>query len=57
MEERIYFSLHLSGHSPPREVRAGHQEGRNWLVPHGLLSLLSYTLQDYLPCSGTSHSG
>lgn len=57
MEERIYFSLYLSGHSPPREVRAGPQEGRNWLVPHSLFSLLSYIQQDYLPWDGTSHSG
>jgi hypothetical protein len=28
-----------------------------WLASHGLLSLLSYRIQDYQPMNGTTHSG
>jgi hypothetical protein len=61
VEERVYFSLQFSGHTPSlREVRAGPQD-RNleavtetettekcffWLASHGLLSLLCYTKKD-----------
>ena len=62
--EKIHLSLQLSGHTPSlREVGAGTlcrnleagadteaMEGAAyWLVPHGLLSLLSYRTQDHSP--------
>jgi hypothetical protein len=28
-----------------------------WFAPHGLLSLLSYRVQDHQPRDGTTHSG
>ena len=33
------------------------KEAAFWLVPHGLLSLLSYRTQDRQPRDGTTHSG
>lgn len=45
-----------------KEVRVG-TAGRNlkntvyWPAPHGLISLLSYTIQDHLCRSGMAHSG
>ena len=56
--------------SPPKEVRTGTQAGEEagadaeamegcsyWLAPPGLLSLLSYRMQDYQPRDGTTHKG
>lgn len=48
MEERIYFSLHLSGHSPPREVRAGQQE----LACSPWLTQLAFLYTTGLPALG-----
>ena len=28
-----------------------------WFVPHGLINLLSYASQDYLPSGGTTQNG
>jgi len=33
------------------------RDAAHWLVPHGLLSLLSYRTQDYLPRIKTTHKG
>jgi hypothetical protein len=33
------------------------EDAAYWLVPHGLLSLLSYRTQDHQPKHGTTHSG
>lgn len=67
-EERVDFSLQLSGHTPSlREVRSETQDrnlktgteagttrnAAHWLAPCGLLSLLSYGTQDCLSRGGT----
>jgi hypothetical protein len=58
-------------YSSPKEVRTGTQAGQEAgadakamegvfltvLLPHGLLSLLSYRVQDYQSRDGTTHKG
>lgn len=71
-EERVFFQLTQPGHTPlQREVREGAQ-GRNPeagveaeameetvtdLFPHGILSILSHTTQNYLPGVASSTMG
>lgn len=67
MERRgVCSSLHISGPSPPSKAVKVETQGRNieagadaetvegaahWLALHGLLSLLSYNIQDDPQCS------
>jgi hypothetical protein len=65
-QERVYFSLqfHTTDHHWGKSGQELRQEliQRPWrntayrLAPHGLLSLLSYTIQDHQPRDGTPHS-
>jgi hypothetical protein len=68
-EERVYcllfhMTVSLSRRNSSREgtwrqelKQKPWQNTVYWLVPYGLLNLLSYIPQDHLPRGGTAHSG
>jgi hypothetical protein len=70
-EERVYsaYTSHIAVH-PQRKSGPELTQGRNlgagaeawrgaayWLASPGLLSLFSYSIQDYQPRDGTTHKG
>ena len=66
--QKNWFILAYSYSLSQRGIRVGtqgrnlrhelkHRSAAHWLAPLGLLSLLSYTIQDHSPRGGISHSG